>query len=521
MAETEQGRLVVVSNRLPVVLKRQAGSWEATPGAGGLVTALTPVLKQRGGVWIGWPGVVARASKRRTDREESQTSEQERIDAALNATAAETGYILHPVMLSQEEIDGFYYGFANEILWPLFHGFETRCNFNPAYWRDYETANEKFAAAVLEHCQPTDFVWIHDYHLMLAGRELRRAEPGLRLAYFLHIPFPTPDVFFKLPWRAQILEGLLAFDLVGFQTRRDRCNFTDCLRLLRLPKLKISGRSSTVTIEFSERISRAGAFPISIDFTEISTQAGSAEVAEGAWLFHEQFPERQIILGMDRLDYTKGIPERLTAFRTALAQYPALRGKVTLVQVTVPSRENVPEYERLRAEIEQLVGEINGEYTIPGWIPVHYLHRSFPRKQVLSMLRAAEIALVTPLRDGMNLVAKEFCACDIDQRGVLILSEFAGAASELKRGAIVVNPYDVEGTANAIHTAVHMPATERRSRMKRMREQIRQHDIYHWVDTLLGAAANRLVEGPAEAENLVPDIKLQLENLPKESKANT
>lgn len=488
---SDDARLVAVSNRLPIVLKREEGKWHVEPGSGGLIAAMAPVLQDRGGLWIGWPG----------------TDDTEGLEEALDSASAEAGYDFKPVLLAEDEVEGYYHGFANEILWPLFHGFETRCNFDPAFWQSYESANRKFASVVAEHTQEGDFIWIHDYHLMLVALELKKLRPNQRAAFFLHTPFPPPDVFFKLPWRGQILEGLLSADLVGFQTMRDRRNFTQCLLDLRFEKLRIGGRGAVATATLGERRVRVGAFPISIDYEAVSNRAASEDVAKRAWLLHEHFPNRQIMIGMDRLDYTKGIPERLEAFRTALRRYPELNGKVSMVQVTVPSREGVTEYERLRGEIERLVGDINGELTKPGdWIPVHYIHRSLERDEVYAYLRASEIAIITPLRDGMNLVAKEYCACDVDESGVLILSEFAGAAAELKNGALLVNPYDVDAMAAAIKEAFHMEADERRRRMRKMRDQIRRNDIFKWVDAVLEAAAARRLSDFPKGEELVPTV---------------
>ena len=490
---TDFNRLLVVSNRLPVVLTETEAGWKAQPASGGLVTALTPVLREQQGLWIGWPGTPVSPGQ----------------GDALEQAAVELGFGLAGVELDEAEVRGFYYGFANEILWPLLHGFETRCNFEPAYWQDYVSANMKFAQAAAAHCRPGDFVWIHDYHLMLTASELRRLGVQAKLGFFLHIPFPPPDIFFKLPWRQQILEGLLSFDLLGFQTLRDRRNFSACLTQLRLPDLRVRGKGSLVDISFHGHSTRAGAFPISLDYDELATHAASDEIAEQSWLFHEQFTEQQIIIGMDRLDYTKGIPERLEAFRYALKTYPELHGRVTLVQITVPSRESVPEYEALLELIERLVGEINGKFTeIGGWVPIHYVHRGFNRSEVIAMLRASEIALVTPLRDGMNLVAKEYVACDADERGVLILSEFAGVAAEFKRRALLVNPYDVEGVAAAIYQAYMMGSGERQRRMHKLREIVRKHNIFHWTANLLAAATTSGPSEPHHVDEFTPDFKL-------------
>jgi alpha,alpha-trehalose-phosphate synthase [UDP-forming] len=495
MSAKPANRLLVVSNRLPIVLKKADGKWSASAGAGGLVTALAPILQARGGVWIGWPA----------------TYDSDGIDQAMREYSLRMGYDLAPVQLSESEVQGYYYGFANEILWPLFHGLETRCNFAPQYWRDYVQANHKFADVVRTHAKSSDFVWIHDYQLMLVADLLRQMGIQQQIGFFLHIPFPAPDIFFKLPWRAQLLRGMLAFDLIGFQTVRHRRNFTHCLQQLGLPDLQISGRGDVVRIRFEGRDIRAGAFPISIDAREISREATTPEISGKAQLFREKFPNQKLVIGIDRLDYTKGIPDRLEAFRLMLVEHPEWRNKVSLIQITVPSRESVPEYERLRRQIQQLVGEINGEFTSPGErVPIHYLHRALKREDVFTILRAADVGLVTPLRDGMNLVAKEYCACNVDETGVLVLSEFAGAAAELKHGALLINPYDVEGTATAIHQALVLPEPERKIRMRKLRNQIVRHDIFRWLDMVLEAAfAKRLSDFP-RLEDHLPSVDLSL-----------
>ena len=494
MADPQRKRLVAVSNRLPVVLRREGSRWAIAPGAGGLITALAPVLKARGGLWVGWPGVHG----------------TEGVAAAMQQAALELGYDLKPVPLTAEQVEGYYFGFSNEILWPLFHGFETRCKFDPAYWQSYADVNRKFAEVLAQVLKPGDFVWIHDYQLMLVGSELKRLGLNCQAGFFLHIPFPAPDTFFKLPWRAQILRGLLDFDLVGFHTVRYRRNFTHCLQLLGLPGLELHGRGDVVQVAYEGRKLRVGAFPISIDFKDVSRLARSAEVAAAAAEFRSQVGAQCIMVGIDRLDYTKGIPERLEAFKLALTRYPELRDRLALVQLAVPSREEVREYNRLRAQIERLVGEINGEFTLPGQpVKVHYSKRSLGRAEVCKLLRAADVALVTPLKDGMNLVAKEFCASQVDEPGVLILSEFAGAAVELKAGALLVNPYDVEGLAAAMAQAALMPAAERSRRLRRMRSQIERNDIFRWVDDYLKAAfALHLTDFPRLTDH-IPNVDLE------------
>ena len=476
-----RSRLIVVSNRLPFAFQRSArGRWHAEPGSGGLVTALLPVLRNRGGTWIGWPGAVGSARE---------------FAAPLAEAGAKAGYRLGAVTLSEDEVRDFYLGFSNEVVWPLFHDLPSLCNFDPAYWRTYDRVNRKYARAVASRAAPGDFVWVHDYHLMSVGAELRRLGVKSRLAFFLHIPFPSPDIFLKLPWRRPLIEALLRYDLIGFQTARDRRNFAACVEALGLPL----------------RPARIGNFPISIDYNAFMRAAASPEVAEKARELHRLLPRRKLVLGIDRLDYTKGITLRLRAFQHLLERHPEMRGRVSLIQVVVPSREDIPQYHRMKSEIEQLVGRINGAFARPGgWVPVWYEYRSLTRQELLAYYRAADIALITPLKDGMNLVAKEYCACSIEEDCVLILSEFAGAAEQLAGGALLVNPYDVEGVAEMIRTAHAMPEDERVARMRTMRRSIRRHDVFWWVDSFLRAAIARDLRAFPAPEAMTADPVDQL-----------
>ncbi len=467
-------RLVVVSNRLPISLSRaEEGGWQVEPSLGGLVTALAPILRERGGLWIGWPGV----------------SEEVDLDRVTTVAGEGVGYALKPVTLTEDEIRLYYFGFSNEIIWPLFHDQQNFCNFDPAYWKMYQAVNGKFAQAIARHATDSDYVWVHDYHLMLVAEELRNMGLNSRIGFFLHTPFPPLDIFVKLPWRRQILDALLEYDLLGFQTTRDRNNFLYCVDAL-IRDYHHDARRQVFTIAGSDRRVRVGSFPISIDFDEYVRQAAEKPVVDRAAKLRRAIPGRQMILGVDRLDYSKGIPQKLQAFGDALGRWHDLDGKATLVQIVVPSREDIPEYRDLKGEIEGLVSEINGKFSRPGWIPVHYMFRNLDRTELLAYYRAADIALVTPLKDGMNLVAKEYCAAKLDKDGVLILSEFAGAATRLGRNSILVNPYDIEGVANAIYRAYHMGAVERRSRMRKLRKSIRKQDIFWWVDFFLKEAAS-------------------------------
>jgi len=475
--KSRHGRLVVVSNRLPFSFRRdEGGGWRAEAGAGGLVTALLPVLRNRGGIWIGWPG---------------STEASPEFGAELDAAAEGAGYALKGVPLTAEEVRNFYEGFSNEIIWPLFHDMQLLCNFDPVYWRTYHDVNRKYAKVVHEASGGGDFVWVHDYHLMNVAAEMRRLKSRARIGFFLHIPFPAPDIFLKLPWRMAVIDALLQFDLVGFQTVRDRRNFVQCVRAL-VRDVEFEGRGQVLQAAVGSRTVRVGNFPISIDYNAFMRQAATPEVAALAKDLHRLLPDRKLILGIDRLDYTKGIPNRLQAFQDVLARYPDLRERVSLIQVVVPSREDIGQYRDLKTEIERLVGRINGSFVRPGgWVPVWYVYRSLSRVELLSYYRAADIGLITPLKDGMNLVAKEYCACSIEEDCALILSEFAGAAAQLARGALLVNPYDIEGVADAIHRAFHMDAGERRARMRRMRRSIRENDVFWWVDTYLRAAITK------------------------------
>jgi trehalose 6-phosphate synthase len=484
-------RLIVVSNRLPYAFRRDAaGLLNAEPGGGGLVTALLPVLRHRGGVWIGWPGT-------------SEASPE--LDGELAKVGEGAGYMLKGVPLTPEEVHNFYEGFSNEIVWPLFHDMQLLCNFDPAYWRTYREVNRKYARAVHETGVPGDFVWVHDYHLMAVAAELRQMGSEFRTGFFLHIPFPSPDIYLKLPWRMALIEALLQYDLIGFQTARDRRNFLQCARAL-VKDAEIEGRGQVVQVVACGRTVRVGNFPISIDFKSFLRQAAAPEVAARAKELHTLLPRRKLMLGIDRLDYTKGIPLRLRAFHDMLTRYPELRERISLIQVVVPSREDIKDYRELKTEIEQLVGKINGSFVDPGgWVPVWYVYRSLTRLELLAYYRAADIALVTPLKDGMNLVAKEYCACSIEEDCVLILSEFAGAAEQLAKGALLVNPNDIEGVADTIHRGFRMNEAERRKRMRWMRRSIREQDVFWWVDNYLRAAIAKDLRSFPQPESYVVD----------------
>jgi trehalose 6-phosphate synthase/phosphatase len=475
-----KNRLVIVSNRLPVVLEQAAtGHWQAKPGSDGLAAVIAPVMKNCG-LWIGWPGTTVR--------------EDMDLDGLLRGAMRDSGCTFKPVLLTSKEVAGFCYGFANEILWPLFHDLQTRCTFDPGYWKVHRNVNRKFAELIYRNTDENDHIWVHDYHLIDVGRELRDLGLTSKVAYFLHIPFPPLDLFLKLPWCFQILNALLAYDLVGFQTQRDQRNFMQCVQAMSKDVL-VRSEETVITAKVDQRDVRIGDFPTGIDFDEVALIAEGTEVERRVAEIHANLGSdtnrRTLLLGVDRLDYIKGIPEKLAAFRNALQRFPRLRKKISLIQIVLPSRMNIPKYRNLKLDIDRMVSDINGRYAQTDWVPIHYIFRRVDPTELIALYRAADIALITPLKDGMNLVAKEYCAANVTENGVLILSEFAGAAAQLRADALLVNPYDIEEVADTITAACDMPLAERRRRMQMLRTTVRKYDIYWWVDSFLNVVFDR------------------------------
>lgn len=449
-------RVLIVSNRLPITLRVTDDGFVVERSSGGLATGLKSVHEGSGGLWIGWPG------SRKAVPEASQGALDERL-ASLQVV---------PVALSDEEIDQYYEGFCNGVLWPLFHSFPSQLPLETAGDSLYREVNERFAREVARLHRPGDLVWIHDYQLMLVPRMLRDLIPDATIGFFLHIPFPPPDTFRTLPSREAILEGLLAADLIGFHTASYMRNFASSV-------LHVLGAGADVDrIAWRGREANLGVFPMGVDAREYQRLGESPEV--GA--LSEEFrgaPGERLLVGIDRLDYTKGIPRRLLAFERMLADHPELHGKVRLVQVAVPSRTNVDAYAELRQQVDAMIGRINGRFGSPRWAPVHYVYRALSEQHVAALYRAADALLVTPIRDGMNLVAKEFVATRSDEDGVLVLSEFAGAATELAE-ALHVNPYDIARSAAAYHRALAMPEPERRARIQTLRHRVFSYDVHWW-----------------------------------------
>lgn len=448
--------MIVVSNRLPVDHDPSVeGGWRRSPG--GLVAALEPVLQQTGGAWVGWPGT-----------------------AGLELEPFELdGMELVPVTLTDEDVELYYEGFSNDTIWPLYHDVISPPAYHREWWEAYVRVNERFAAAAASVAAPGAVVWVQDYQLQLVPRLLRERRPDVVIGYFHHIPFPAYGLFAQLPWRKQVLAGLVGADVIGFQRVQDAGNFTNAVRRQLGFETK-SGAIRVVADDGSVRTAVAKAYPISIDAQLYDEIARRPEVQARAKEIRASLGDPQtVIFGVDRLDYTKGIGHRLKAYGELLADGRLDVEDVTLVQVASPSRERVAAYMQLRDEIELTVGRINGEHDTVGHTAIRYLHHSYPREEMVALYLAADVMLVTALRDGMNLVAKEYVASRIDSRGVLVLSEFTGAADELSQ-AVKVNPHDIDGLKDAIMAAVEMQPAEQARRMRGLRRRVRDHDVADW-----------------------------------------
>lgn len=479
-------RLLLVSNRLPVTVKVEKEAVSVVRSPGGLATGLSGPHERSGGLWLGWPGDVSRLTGAQRAQVEGQLA----------------GLRCVPLYLSAGEVSRFYEGYSNRVLWPLCHYLLDRVPRQDRDWDTYRKVNERFADLVASHYQPGDTIWVHDYQLMLVPGLLRERLPGARIGYFHHIPFPASEIFRTLPHREELLRGLLGADLIGFHTLGYVRHFSSALLLL------LGLDTDVDRIAYQGREVRVSGFPMGIDAAAYEALARDSAVLEEAQLFRESAGDQRLLIGVDRLDYTKGIPRRLLAVQRLLEREPAWRGRLRFVQVAVPSRTSVDAYAEYRDKVDELVGRINGLYGTVHNVPIHYLYRSFNMRQLVALYRAADALLVTPIRDGMNLVAKEFCAARPDEDGVLILSEFAGAAAELGE-ALIVNPYDVESMADAMERALEMPREERRTRMRWLRSQVQVRDVHWWVRTFLGM----LEAMPAAVSR--PGVASALEQLPR------
>jgi alpha,alpha-trehalose-phosphate synthase [UDP-forming] len=489
---------VIVANRLPVdeVVDEVTGSTEWRPSPGGLVTALLPVMRSADGAWVGWTGAAGDAP--------------EPFEA--------DGLRLVPVGLTDAEVADYYAGFANATLWPLYHDAIVAPEFHRAWWQTYQQVNQRFADAAAATAADAATVWVHDYQLQLVPAMLRAARPDLRIGFFNHIPFPGYEIFAQLPWRRQIIEGLVGADLLGFQRHADVTNFLRACR--RAANMTTRGRTvhvppaaperrhgaaaltsrETSATQDRTRVVRAAAFPIAIDTAALEGLARREDVRARAREIRDALGDpRLILLGVDRLDYTKGILHRLKAYGELLDEGRLKPPEAVLVQVASPSRERVEHYQRLRVDVEATVGRINGDHGLLGHPAIHYLHQSYPREEMAALYLAADLMLVTSLRDGMNLVAKEYVACRIGDSGALVLSEFTGAADELT-GAFLVNPHDIDGLKDTIEQAALVSPAEARRRMRSMRRRVTDNDVARWAAGFLDA----LRAAPPAIQHRVP-----------------
>lgn len=455
-------RIITVSNRLPVTISKKSGKIMYTPSPGGLATGLSSACKSEHNLWIGWPGFQPEQHGVNPDDIRERLMQDNLI----------------PIFLTQTDVEQFYEGFSNSTLWPLFHFFPQFTVFEEDHWENYKKVNQLFCDEVVKHATENDVIWIHDYHLLLLPSLIRKKLPNVRIAFFQHIPFPAYDAFRILPWRHEILQGLAGADLIGFHTHDDVKHFlTSVNRILGLDKKMGEVRNQ-------ERMFYVDAFPLGIDYEKFEKAAISESTEKQMEEFSKEFKNNKIILSIDRLDYSKGIPERLRAYKLFLEKYPEYLEKVSLVMIVVPSREMVLMYKNLKTEIDELVGNINAKYRTLNWTPIVYFYRGFSFDALSAFYRMADVALITPLRDGMNLVSKEYIASKPDKTGVLILSEMAGAAKELTE-SLIINPYNINETAEALNDALCLPIEEQKRRMEEMQNLLKIYDVAKWTKVFL------------------------------------
>jgi len=451
-------KTIIVSNRLPVKISEENGQYTYSSSEGGLATGLGSIYKDGENIWIGWPGI-----------EVIEPEKQAEVTQGLK------GMKLLPVFLSQEEINEYYEGFSNEILWPIFHYYaSTYVNYQQSNWDFYLSVNRKFRDIVLSIAEPGDIIWIHGYQLLLLPGMIRAIQAELTIGFFLHIPFPSYELFRLIPWRAELLEGMIGADLIGFHTYDYVQHFLNAAVRI----LPINSSSNILTVDNRQVV--AEAFPMGIDFDKFSSLTQNRIVKKEIRSLRDNFKKNKIILSVDRLDYSKGILQRLAAFELLLEVYPKYIGKVVLYMIVVPSRDSVPQYKKLKDDIDKKVGNINARYRTLEWSPILYFYRSFSVENLSALFYVADIGLVTPMRDGMNLVSKEFVASKTKNKGVLILSEMAGASKELI-DALIVNPNNIGDITRAIVRALNMPLAEQESNMKEMRKVVFRFNIFHWV----------------------------------------
>ncbi len=467
-------KTIIVSNRLPIKIKKESNQLVYMPSEGGLATGLGSIYKEGNNIWVGWPGLAVNKTKEKDEIKERLKDEN-----------------MRPVFLNSQEIEDFYEGFSNETLWPNFHYFNQYTVYDENLWKAYQKVNKKFALAIESELEDGDTLWIHDYQLLLLPQMIRDIRENISIGFFLHIPFPSYESFRLLPWRRELLNGMMGADFLGFHTYDDMRHFLSSVN-------RLAGIGNTNgQIHVGSRPVLADALPMGIDYDKYASAASLPDTLDREVRYRTSLGDVKLILTIDRLDYSKGIPQRLKAFECFLNENPSFLEKVSLLMVVVPSRDNVPKYAQLKEEIDLLVGRINGRFGRLNWTPIHYFYRSFPLNALSAFYRMAHVALVTPMRDGMNLVCKEYIASKLDQKGVLILSEMAGASKELS-DAILINPNDIRQMVDALKEALTMPEAEQKRRMKIMQDSTKRYNIHAWVSLFM----ERLSFIKKEQENL-------------------
>ncbi|KAB7531071.1 bifunctional alpha,alpha-trehalose-phosphate synthase (UDP-forming)/trehalose-phosphatase [Flagellimonas olearia] len=477
-------KTIIISNRLPVQLQINNGSINAIPSVGGLATGMKSVHSGSESLWIGWSGL--------TD-EDTPPELEDDIDKALKENGCAK------VKLNAQEVDGFYFGFSNRTIWPLFHYFLKYSEFELDFWNTYKAVNQKFADAIIEKSDEDDTIWVHDYQLMLVPQMVREKRPNTSIGFFLHIPFPSYEIFRTLPWREEILEGLLGSDLIGFHTYDYERHFLSSVR--RLLGMEVSFNE----IFMDNRVIKVDSFPMGIDYKKFRDAAlvqgerkkdNRSDLQQRLDDHKASAPDTKLILSIDRLDYSKGIAKRINAFEYFLNKYPEYKEKVRLIILAVPSRSNVPQYQLLKKEIDELVGRINGELSTVNWTPIWYFYRSLPFENLIDLYTSSDIAWLTPLRDGMNLVAKEYIATRTDKSGVLILSEMAGSAYEMNE-ALLINPNNFEQQADTLRQAITMPLEEQQSRNTFLQKRLERYNVEVWANEFMSALNQKKTAGHA------------------------
>lgn len=465
-------KTIIVSNRLPLQVKIENNSLKIKPSVGGLATGMKSVHEDGNGIWIGWSGL----------------TEEELDDDLSNQVKKEvTKAKCATVPLTQDDVDKFYFGFSNKTLWPLFHYFMEYTEFENDQWEAYKTVNQKFADVVLENIEDGDTVWVHDYQLLLLPKLIKDKKPNTTIGFFLHIPYPSYEIFRTFPWREELLHGMLGADLLGFHTYDYERHFLSSVK--RILRLDVQFNE----ISYLDRVVKVDSFPMGIDYKKFHNAAlshlnqSSTEKSELQKRLDDHIqagPDTKLILSIDRMDYTKGIPNRIRAFEYFLNKYPQFKEKVRLVMLAVPSRSDVPQYQKLKRDTDELVGRVNGEFSTVSWTPIWYFYRSMPFENLIDLYTSSQIALITPVRDGMNLVAKEYVATRVNQDGVLILSEMAGASKEMNE-ALLINPNNFEQIAETLKTAIEMPESEQNKRMKILQKRLERYSVEKWAEEFM------------------------------------